>query len=214
MKIEKINENQVKFFLNREDLIERNLDLNELTHGSEKAQALFREIMERALEQCGFQSDDVPLMIEAVPASNDSMIIIVSKVSEKGERDRSFSFAPFSKDTKKYKKRPLAEYKSEDNAIDARISIYGFESLDDVISAAERLYDACGKLNSLYKYEEKYFLVTQLDSFSKMDSEQMDSLFSEYGEKYVSNIISKYHIIEYGEAIIKEDALNILNSIG
>lgn len=67
MKIEKISESQIKFILTQSDLSERNIKIEDLTSPSEKTQALFRDIMEQAMEEYGFSSENTPLMVEAVP---------------------------------------------------------------------------------------------------------------------------------------------------
>ena len=46
MKIEKINENQIRCTLTREDLANREIKLSELAYGSEKAKSLFRDMMQ------------------------------------------------------------------------------------------------------------------------------------------------------------------------
>jgi adapter protein MecA 1/2 len=48
MKIEKINENQIRCTLTREDLELHQIRLSELAYGSEKAKKLFRDMMEQA----------------------------------------------------------------------------------------------------------------------------------------------------------------------
>ena len=44
MKIEKINENQIRCTLTREDLESHQVNLKELAYGSEKAKKLFRDM--------------------------------------------------------------------------------------------------------------------------------------------------------------------------
>ena len=48
MKIEKVNENQIRCTLTREDLADRQLKLSELAYGSEKAKELFRDMIQQA----------------------------------------------------------------------------------------------------------------------------------------------------------------------
>ena len=48
MKIEKINENQIRCTLTRADLEERQIRLSELAYGSDKAKTLFRDMMQQA----------------------------------------------------------------------------------------------------------------------------------------------------------------------
>ncbi|MCR5467611.1 MAG: adaptor protein MecA, partial [Lachnospiraceae bacterium] len=91
MKIEKINDNKIRCTLTREDLDSRHIKLSELAYGSENAKLLFREMMKQANYQFGFEADDMPLMIEAVPVSTDSITLIISKVEYPEELDTRFS---------------------------------------------------------------------------------------------------------------------------
>ena len=95
MKIEKINDNQIRCTLTRADLIDRQLKLSELAYGSEKAKSLFQDMMQQAAFEFGFEADDTPLMIEAIPSSADSIVLIITKVDDPEELDTRFSkFAP------------------------------------------------------------------------------------------------------------------------
>ena len=95
MKIEKISNSQIRCILTGEDLARRQLRLSELAYGTEKARALFRDMMEQAAVQCGFDAENYPLMIEAIPLGSDSIVLIVTKVDNPEELDTRFSnFAP------------------------------------------------------------------------------------------------------------------------
>lgn len=97
MKIEKLNENQIRCTLTREDLANRELKISELAYGSEKAKSLFREMMQQAAYEVGFEANDIPLMIEAIPMSADTIILIITKVEDPEELDTRFAkFAPDS----------------------------------------------------------------------------------------------------------------------
>ena len=82
MKIEKINDKQIRCILNQADLADRNLLLSELAYGSQKARALFSDMMQKASNELGFEVQDTPLMIEAIPISPDCLVLIVTKVDE------------------------------------------------------------------------------------------------------------------------------------
>ena len=77
MKIEKVNDNQIRCTLTREDLAERQIKLSELAYGTEKAKMLFRDMMQQAAYEFGFEADDIPLMIEAIPLSADTIILVI-----------------------------------------------------------------------------------------------------------------------------------------
>ena len=91
VKIEKINDTQIRCTLTSEDLADRQLKLSELAYGSEKAKDLFRDMMLQAQDQFGFEADNVPLMIEAIPITPDSIVLIITKVEDPEELDTRFS---------------------------------------------------------------------------------------------------------------------------
>lgn len=96
MKIEKLSENQIRCTLNKSDLAARQLKISELAYGSEKAKKLFQDMMQQASYEFGFEAEDIPLMIEAIPVSADCIVLIVTKVDDPEELDTRFSrFSPY-----------------------------------------------------------------------------------------------------------------------
>ena len=95
MKIEKLSDNQIRCTLTKEDLASRQLKISELAYGTEKAKSLFRDMMQKASFEFGFEAEDIPLMIEAVPVNADGIVLIITKVEDPEELDTRFSrFAP------------------------------------------------------------------------------------------------------------------------
>ena len=116
MKIERISDNQIRCTLTSLDLSSRGINLAELAYGSEKARNLFREMIQQAAQEVGFEAEDIPLMVEAIPLSSESIMLsedrgmastiplssegimlIVTKVEDPEELDTRFSkFSPFA----------------------------------------------------------------------------------------------------------------------
>ncbi len=95
MKIEKVNDHQIRCTLTREDLADRELKISELAYGTEKAKNLFRDMMQQASFEFGFEAEDIPLMIEAIPLNSECIVLIITKVEDPEELDTRFSkFAP------------------------------------------------------------------------------------------------------------------------
>ena len=115
MKIEKISDNQIRFTLTGEDLAARQIKLSELAYGTEKARNLFREMMQQAAYQVGFEADNIPRMIEAIPMSEGSIVLVVTKVENPEELDTRFS--RFSK-TSEYDIDDDDEYMDDDDIDD------------------------------------------------------------------------------------------------
>ncbi|MBH1940708.1 adaptor protein MecA [Mobilitalea sibirica] len=125
MKIEKISDSQIRCTLNKSDLIDRELRISELAYGTEKAKALFRDMIQQAFYEFGFEVDDIPLMIEAIPVSTECLILVITKVEDPDELDTRFSkFSSFNtKDNSD---------KSEDDDSYADEIINTFEQMDDL----------------------------------------------------------------------------------
>ena len=91
MKIERINDNQIRCTLTRSDLDDRHLQISELVIGSEKARELFREMMQMAYEEHGFgpvvQTEDELLDALCACAGNDFRM-------QREYRDRLDAFFP------------------------------------------------------------------------------------------------------------------------
>jgi len=95
MKIEKVNDHQIRCTLTKADLADRELKISELAYGTEKAKSLFRDMMQQAAFEFGFEAEDIPLMIEAIPLNSECIVLIITKVEDPEELDTRFSkFAP------------------------------------------------------------------------------------------------------------------------
>lgn len=212
MKIEKISETQVKFLLNQSDLKERNIKITELAYGSEKTQALFREMMEQAMIECGFETENAPLMIEAIPVSTDSIMIIISKVNSTVDLENKFNLMPQTKDARKFKRKQA--YEPQPTYNDNDITVYSFDTLDQVADVSVRLYGYFNGTNFLYKNDKRYFLILQNDnSDDRLEMAELEIILSEYGQKHISTVISQYYLKEHGELLINNPAINILATL-
>lgn len=140
MKIEKVNDHQIRCTLTHEDLASRKLKISELAYGSKKAKDLFKDMMEMANMEYGFETDNIPLMVEAIPINSDCIVLIITKVEDPDELDTRFSkFAPgLSFDDATGKAVEDDDDDSDDVATDVHLSdIYElFEKYKDMASAS------------------------------------------------------------------------------
>lgn len=217
MKIEKVSDSQIKFILSKVDLENRNIQLKELAYGSEKTQALFREMMEHAVTEYGFVTENTPLMIEAMPESSDSIMIILTKInnppSTSGGENSADQFRNILADSLKAKRtnRKKGVSGSSNPSEEEGIFIYSFKTLDDVINASVIIYNYYNGTNFLFKEENLYFLIVHNDDpYISVGNEELEMLLAEYGQKHISSELSKYYLFERGEAIIKNSAIQTL----
>lgn len=128
MKIEKVNDRTIRCTLTKSDLSERKIKLSELAYGTEKARGFFKDMIQQASYEFGFEAEDIPLMIEAIPLSGEAIVLVITKVEDPEELDTRFSrFAPDLKDGSEM----------EDTSV-SRISSYG---ADDVIDLVKKLHE-------------------------------------------------------------------------
>ena len=207
MKIEKLNENQIRCTLTHADLAARHLKLSELAYGTEKAKSLFRDMMQQASFDFGFEAENIPLMIEAIPSSADSIVLIITKVEDPEELDTRFSkFTPADnsdplnsetleklqgaeeflnllnkvKEAAAATSAPVEEPRQTDSF---SIRLFSFSSLDGVIEAAKLIAPAYHGANTLYKDESAETFILALAPVENKLNEfnKICNMLSEYG---------------------------------
>lgn len=240
MKIEKVNENQIRCTLTREDLASRELKISELAYGTEKAKNLFRDMMQQANFEFGFEAEDIPLMIEAIPLNAECIVLIITKVEDPEELDTRFSrFAPSVTedddededadydDHEEHQEmldlfRRLQETKADAAAEPAprenteeeklRTRIFCLDSLQQVMSVAAVTDARFHGLSTLYKDErnQKYLLVLTQGSATREDFDRVSNMISEYGSLQRTMPASRTFLEEHYEALVSENALKVL----
>lgn len=95
MTIKRNSDNQITCTITASELSERQLGINDLSYGSKQAKSLISEIMRIAKDEIGFTSDNLPLVVEAIPMENDDVMFIITKAEYPEELDARFSrFTP------------------------------------------------------------------------------------------------------------------------
>ena len=208
MKIEKVNDNQIRCTLTKADLADRQLKLSELAYGTEKAKDLFRDMMQQANLKFGFEAEDIPLMIEAIPLSGDCIVLIITKVEDPEELDTRFSkFAPALQDLEDLPEDSLSDLsETADEILDLFRKVQNsalakhlenMETLEQEPSlhssdAAEKISDteSCEK-ESRHEITD----ITKLVSFSELSSL---SLLANMLDRFYQGINSLYRNQENG----------------
>ena len=219
MKIEKINDNQIRCTLTRADLEERHSRLSELAYGTEKAKDLFRDTMQQANSEFGFEADNIPLMIEAIPVSADSIILIISKVEDPEELDTRFSkFTPFSGDNSSSGNTPALELEGADDILDIFHKIYEAktkamerlkkESPD--IPAKDAVQDAKEPAISVNIMRE--YLFPNLDTAIEA-AHALNHFFQGFNTLYKDNKTGEYGLILHQEGTSPEDFNKVCNML-
>lgn len=140
MKIEKISETQIRCTLNKNDLADRHLRISELAYGSEKAKALFHDMIQQASTEFGFDTDNFPVMIEAIPVSPDCLVLVITKVEDPDELDTRFS--NFTLDEDDEDDEGTDDFMSTEERTTADQILQCFEQLNDLLMRKAAANDA------------------------------------------------------------------------
>ncbi|MDR3091261.1 MAG: adaptor protein MecA [Clostridiales bacterium] len=233
MQVERISENQLKITISRAELDDRSVDLAEIANKSEKMNEFIRDMAEEFLDEFSFRADS-QLMIEAGPASEGSMMIIITKMSaedfiddeeddeqdcaecEEQRRCPSGILSELMKVTEMMKS--AIERQASGEAPAAAEStlrlLFSFESLDDVSRLCARVNGVYKGESSLYKLGGRYYLLARA---KKRDcaatSLNLSRIFSEYARKHSFTDLSEEYLTEHGEVITPRDAVEIMAAL-
>lgn len=240
MKIEKLNDNQIRCTLTHADLADRQLKLSELVCGSEKAKSLFQDMMQQAASEFGFEAEDMPLMIEAIPAAPDCVTLIITKVDDPEALDNKFSkFGSSWNNLETKKQNVLDKLEGAEEILDllqkvkdavskpeqitddsehsefSHIRLFSFATLDHVIYACQLLTSLYQGLSTLYKDTEDAAYILALSQPEHTDTEfhKICNMLSEYGsaEKVTGAVLA--FLEEHCEVIVSMDAVQQLGNM-
>ncbi|MCU6748676.1 MULTISPECIES: adaptor protein MecA [Lachnospiraceae] len=242
MKIEKLNENQIRCTLTHADLAARHLKLSELAYGTEKAKSLFRDMMQQASFDFGFEAEDIPLMIEAIPASADSIVLIITKVEDPEELDTRFSKFTSSGDTDSMNSDTLEKLEGAEEFLNLlnkvkeaaantttktdskktgevsppfTVRLFSFETIDAVIQAARLIAPIYQGSNTLYHDTESRMYILALAQAEHEGNEfnKICNMLSEYGSPEKGSAAILAFLEEHCEIFISANAVQKLSAL-
>jgi negative regulator of genetic competence, sporulation and motility len=193
MKIEKLNENKIRITFNNSDLQENNIDIHSFMSNSIENQSLFLYILDKAEREIGFITDNYKLSIDAIALSNGTFIITVTRLE------------------KEFLSSGRVQARRKSSISKDNILIYKFTSFDDFCNfenfisiSAPQLTDKLSTANSLYAYNNCFFLVLQ--NIDNEYASEISSVISEFATFVESSDLAVRKINEYG-SLVRENVL-------
>ena len=207
MKVEKINNNKVKIILTFEELEKREINIKDIEKNTEIAKNLFVDLIEESNIDEEFEFEDSQLLIEATSDNNNLFILTITKVENFPDL-KKYSLLDKKVKSSKNLKTKNTNYKVESY-------IYSFNTINDILnlcetSKKENLF--FGK-NSLYKYNEKYFLIFANSSVKNQKFLKTFVFLSEFCDNYYSYNMLSSALKEKSQIIIENKALQTLSKI-
>ena len=174
MKLEKVNDHQIRCTLTKADLADRHMKLSELAYGTDKAKSLFRDMMQQASYEFGFEAEDIPLMIEAIPLSGDCIVLIITKVEDPEELDTRFS---------KFTPEIVANEETEEDApkSPAPVKI----TADDVIDLFKKIHSDLAEATNRLAKNKNTIEISTSDDLTKL-----------YGFDSLEEVIRLAHVLK------------------
>jgi len=235
MRINKINDNQIKCILTQQDLEDRHLNLREMSYNSAEIRKLFAEVIRIAYNNFGFDAQNVPLKIDVIPLRT-SAVLFITKVEEPEELNPSYShFSPSvyekMKNPEKDDSSDLSEsFKNLINALfpvneadiptDTDVNdftlnntiIFSFDKVRDVIDACKAVNGTYDHFSSLYYDDSRklYYLKLYTDSEPDANFRQNCINLLEYGNNINNDKYFEGYLAEHATLLAEGDAVSKL----
>ncbi|MES9695986.1 genetic competence negative regulator [Bacillus sp. JJ927] len=190
MRLERLNYNKIKIFLTFDDLSERGLTKEDLWRNAPKVQQLFRDMMQEANKELGFEADG-PIAVEVFSLQAQGMVVIVTKENHEVDTEDEF----------------------RDEFIEMQVTLdesehilYEFATLDDVINLSNRLYNLGVTDGKLYTWDDRFYLWIEEEEEEQFQLLKADfiAILAEYGNPSTATI---YRVMEYGKELMDSQAV-------
>ena len=188
MRLERLTNNKIKIFLTIDDLSDRGLTKEDIWKDSLKWHQLFHDMLEEASEEFDLEIIG-SVAVEIFSLHAQGMVMIVTMI-EQDEDEEQF----------------------DDGIIEMQVTLDGsedilfeFGNIEDVIQLAKRLMDAGIIGGSLHFMNDHYYLL--MNGILPDEADKTVSIMAEYG---VPSILSIHRLLEYGNEIMEERAVESL----
>ena len=207
MKIEKVNDNQIRCILTPGDLIKRHLSIKSIAQGDQAAQALVREMMEQSSEEFGFEPNEFPLLVELSPAEGGGIALTVTKGNSMDEIPISAQADHLMRALQAIVN--MAKENDRKERIPAPVAAFSFDARRVLVLPPELKEDPRGVHTALYwqpKYNVYYLCVTSSLKYQAVFS-HVCHLLSEYGRSVPVTEGSPAYFAEHYVTLCARNAL-------
>ena len=214
MRIERVNESTIKFYLTYADIEERGFNHNELWTSRKKGEEFFWRIMEEVNQEEEFVAEG-PLWIQ-VHAFDKGIEFVVTKskqndvmqLPEASEDHLEYHMSEFLRKIMK-EDAEMNEVMSELNAhVEPSVSmdfLVEFPDLESVIQFSHANFEVYGIEDLLYSFENKYYYYVE---FQALPEDMIDAYVAHILEYANDTSITKVVLDEYGKIIMSHNVRN------
>ena len=229
MEIERLGENKIRCALSEEEIREMGYNIDEIIGNTEVTQEFMRAVVELVEEQGNISMQNISPVVKAELLQDHSMAItfggdsemsfknLVDTVEEKQSAIDDFLEkykAKHSQDAKKTETEDAngTEQKEDNEIFETSVPFsLEFSSLDEMLRLI-RLAPFTEKMptSSLYKFQQKYYLVMDLIHFSREELRPFAFTIVEYNNCRYAEVGQIAFIKEHGKCVVENEALQTL----
>lgn len=199
MKFEKVSEDKLKVVLGADDLIKWNVTYETIAHDNPNSNEMFWDILHMAEKETGMVFENCSLRVEAIPKDEFTFIIYITKSEFPVHKSRELN-------EKRYTyRRKVSKHMS-------MLATYRFDSFEDLVEfTGENSQFAMLMVDStkLYKYENAFYLVVNIEGSAVSIIREFNHLVSEYATR-VRNGDYAYFLEEHGVVLIEKDVFQVI----
>lgn len=223
MEYRRIDKNTVQCIVTSQDMDDYGVTLGDIFERSERAEGFFRELIEEAHEEIGYDCEGANVAMQITPMHDDGMIITITHdagASIKGflehikdvmETIAGGGMPPVDDSKTKHVDHTSEKEKADNQPRDIRI--FEFSSMSDVLSFAEDGFVA-GQVKSYFgKADGKYYLVVIKNRCSWKNFNKLSAKAFEFANIIVDVNGKLVYLSEHGEGLIENGALTKLAKI-
>lgn len=213
MDIERVNENTLKLFITYSDIEDRGYNREEIWYNRAKGEELFWDVIGDVNTDDYFDLDG-PIWIH-INASEVGLEVVVTRATVNNDSETSSMVGSFDEDLHIADQlndmeesifNSLGKAPKEDEQIEnAR---FRFKDIDDVVALASRAAQLDIK-STLYKWDEYYYLLVDLQDMEVQQAKNIVALCSEY---LPTSKVTIYRLQEYAQVIIPEQAFETITN--
>lgn len=186
MILDKIDENRLLIALSSEDLKFLDVSINRLNWKYEFSSEIINNLLAKAESEIGFLCSNKKLLIEAIPQSNGCFVLVTLLSNRLDSARKIYKI--------KNKSKPFAFF---------------FKTPDSLFALIERLYNGRFSFfdSSIIEIKNSYFLVLYIKGAI---SSNLLAVISEYGRFAGKSAVAAARLVERGNVIIKNRAIEEL----
>ena len=204
MELLRISDSKLKVMMNRQDLADFQLRAEELDYSNTETKRMFWDILNQAKHTLGFVTDGARVLVQLFPSRDGGCEMFITKIGEichscqQGEEGGS----PLL---------PLLHYKPSHHSSGGRPGVFGFDTLEWMISVCHRLCGIgyAGESEAYIGDNGRYYLFLEgLDPTGYLPLDEY-SFIVEYGSAENVEAVRGF-LGEHGKVICKKRAVEQL----